>query len=57
MQDPDIQLFLKCRYMVQALNFTGMEVDEALRVFQTHFILPVSSMVIVLVFTVELTQD
>ena len=46
MQEPDIQLlFLKCRYMVQALNFTGMEVDEALRVFQTHFILPVSSMV------------
>ncbi|XP_074610209.1 uncharacterized protein LOC141864381 isoform X1 [Acropora palmata] len=28
------------KYMVQALNFTGMEVDEALRVFQTHFILP-----------------
>ena len=29
------------RYFVQSMDFTGMEVDEALRVYQTSFRLPV----------------
>ena len=30
------------RHFVQSLDFTGREVDEALRVYQTCFRLPVS---------------
>ena len=35
-------MFLFSRHFVRSLDFTGMEVDEALRVYQTCFRLPVS---------------
>ena len=35
-------MFLFCRHFVGSLDFKGMEVDEALRIYQTCFRLPVS---------------
>lgn len=35
-------MFLFSRHFVGSLDFRGMEVDEALRVYQTCFRLPVS---------------
>ena len=46
------------RYFVQSMDFTGMEVDEALRVYQTSFRLPVcffSSVYIQKLISINLT--